>query len=60
MILAIKLYSNLIVKQYEDGHHYGILTTTVQLHSAKPELRLSTGSNPVGGVSEIHYGEDLW
>ena len=36
-----------------------VVITTVQLHSAKPELRLSTGSNPVGGVSEIRYGEDL-
>ena len=27
--------------------------TTAQLHSTKPELRLSAGSNPAGGVSEI-------
>ena len=37
-----------------------VVNTTVQLNSAKPELRLSTGSNPVHGVSEIHDSEDLW
>ena len=36
-----------------------VVITTAQLHSAKPELRLCTGSNPAHGVSEIHDGEDL-
>ena len=34
--------------------------TTAQLHSTKPELRFSAGSNPARGVSEIRVGEDLW
>ena len=59
MILAMELYSNLILKQYEDGHHYCILTTTVQLHSAKPELRFFAGSKPGRGVLQICIGEDL-
>ena len=31
-----------------------------QLHSTKPELRFSTGSNAARGVSEIRDGEKLW
>ena len=34
--------------------------TTVQLHSAKPELRFFAGSNPAHSVFEIHDSEDLW
>ena len=37
-----------------------VVTTTVQLHSTKPELRFCAGSNPAYGVSEIRDGEDLW
>ena len=37
-----------------------VVITTAQLHSTKPELRFSAGSNPARGVSEIRYGEDLW
>ena len=36
-----------------------LVITTAQLHSTKPELRFSAGSNPAGGVLEIRYGEDL-
>ena len=36
-----------------------VVITTAQLHSAKPELRLCAGSNPVRGVSDIRAGEDL-
>ena len=37
-----------------------VVNTTAQFHSTKLELRFCVGSNPVHGVSEIHYGEDLW
>ena len=36
-----------------------VVITTAQPHSTKPELRLSAGSNPARGVSEIRDGEDL-
>ena len=36
-----------------------VVITDAQLHSTKPELRLSAGSNPAQGVSEIRDGEDL-
>ena len=36
-----------------------VVISTAQLHSTKPELRFCAGSNPAGGVSEIHDGEDL-
>ena len=36
-----------------------VVSTTAQLHSTKPELRLCAGSNPAHGVSEIRNGEDL-
>ena len=34
--------------------------TTAHLHSTKSIVRFCTSSNPVGGVSEICDGEDLW
>ena len=34
--------------------------TTVQLHSAKPELGFCASSNPAHGVSEIRDSENLW
>ena len=34
--------------------------TTVQFHSAKPELRFCGGTNPAYGLLEIRDGEDLW
>ena len=37
-----------------------MVITTVQLHSANPELRLYAGSNPTRSVSEIRDGGDLW
>ena len=37
-----------------------LVITTAQLHSTKPELRFSAGSNPARGVPEIRDGEDLW
>ena len=37
-----------------------VVITTAQLHSSKSELRFCTGSNPAGGVTEIHDGEFLW
>ena len=41
--------------------HCGVVViNTAQLHSAKPELRLCTGSNPACGMLEIRDGEDLW
>ena len=36
-----------------------VIITTAQLHITKPELRLSKGSNPARGVSEIRDAEDL-
>ena len=39
--------------------HGVVVITTTQLHSTKPELKFCTGSNPAGGVSEIHDSEDL-
>ena len=36
-----------------------VVITTAELHSTKPELRLCTGSNPAGSVSDIRDGEDL-
>ena len=36
-----------------------VVITTAQFHSTKPELRFCAGSNPAGGVSEIHDGKDL-
>ena len=36
-----------------------VVITTAQLHSRKPELRFSTGSNSALNVSEIRDGEDL-
>ena len=38
----------------------GVVITTVQLHSAKSELRFCAGLVPARGVSEIRDGEDLW
>ena len=40
--------------------HAVVVITTSQLHSAKPEFRYCTGSNPACSVSEIRHGEDLW
>ena len=37
-----------------------VVITTVQLHSAKSELRFCAGLVPARGVSEIRDGEDLW
>ena len=37
-----------------------VVITTAQLHSINLELRLSAGSNPARGVSEICDGGDLW
>ena len=37
----------------------GVVITTAQLNSIKPELRFCAGSNPARGVSEIRDGEDL-
>ena len=37
-----------------------VVITTAQLHSTKPELRFSAGSNPVRGVTAICDGDDLW
>ena len=36
-----------------------VVITITQLHSTKPELRFSAGSNRARGVSEIRDGEDL-
>ena len=36
-----------------------VVITTAQVHSTKPKLRFSTGSNPACGVLEIHDGENL-
>ena len=36
-----------------------VVITTAQLQPTKPELRFSTGSNPVHRVSDIRDGEDL-
>ena len=36
-----------------------VVVTTAQLHSTKPEPRLSADSNPARGVLEICNGEDL-
>ena len=36
------------------------LNTTKQIHSTKPKLRFSSGSNPASGVLEICDGENLW
>ena len=41
-------------------HRGVVVINTAQLHSAKPELRLCTGSNPACGMLEIRDGEDLW
>ena len=41
-------------------HRGAVVTTTAQLHSTKPELRLCGGSNPASGVSEICDDENLW
>ena len=40
-------------------HRGAVVTTTAQLHSTKPELRLCGGSNPASGVSEICDDENL-
>ena len=40
--------------------HGVVVITTAQLHSAKPELRFCTGSNPAWGMLETRDGEDLW
>ena len=37
-----------------------MVITTAQLHSSKPELRFSAGSNQARGVSEIRDSQDLW
>ena len=36
-----------------------VVITTAQLHSAKPELRFCTGSNPTFDVSKIFDGKNL-
>ena len=36
-----------------------VVITTVQLHSAKPQLRFYASSNSARGVSKICEGEDL-
>ena len=36
-----------------------LVASTAQLHSSKPELKFSAGSNLACGVSEIRDGEDL-
>ena len=36
-----------------------MVITTAKIHSIKPELRFSVGSNPACAVSEIDDGEDL-
>ena len=41
------------------NYRYCTTNTTAQLHSSKPELRYSAGSNPASAVSEICDGEDL-
>ena len=41
-------------------HRGVVVTTTAQLHSTKPELRICAGSTPTRGVSKIRDGEDLW
>ena len=38
----------------------GNVTTSAQLHSIKPELWLSIGSNPARVVLEICNGDNLW
>ena len=34
-----------------------VVIIAAQLHSTKPKLRSSAGSNPAGGVSEIRDGD---
>ena len=36
-----------------------VVTTSAQLHSTKPEIKLWAGSNPADSMSEIRDGEDL-
>ena len=36
-----------------------VVITTAQLHSAKPDVRFSAGSNPARSMLEIRDGEDL-
>ena len=36
-----------------------VVISTAHLHSTNPEVRLSAGSNPARGVSEIRDAEDL-
>ena len=66
-ILAIKSSINLHVDNYSILSWwntiiitYHMVITIAQLHSTKPQLKCSTGSNPVNSVSEICDGEDLW
>ena len=51
--------TSLYVRQIESEHLEVVVITTAQLNSKKPELSICTGSNPAGGMSEIHDGEDL-
>ena len=37
-----------------------VVTTTAQLYSTKPELRLHAGSTPARGMSEVRDGEEQW
>ena len=37
-----------------------MVTTTAQLYSTEPEIRLWAGSNPARSVLEIRDDEDLW
>ena len=48
---------NTWISQYRHGV---VVITIAQLHSAKPELRFCTGSNPACGLLEIRNGDDLW
>ena len=52
--------SHLFPKRIESWHRGVVVITAAQLHSTKPELRLSVGSNTARGLSEICDGEDLW
>ena len=42
-----------VIKNLKKRWHSRVVITTAQLHSIKPELRLSTGSNPARSVSDI-------
>ena len=37
----------------------GVVVITAKLHSTKPGIRLSRGSNPILSMSEIRDGENL-